>query len=462
MLRNIFRRPRTIRVPIDSLGYRVQPVKVFRKPLSAPSHFITTFLIAYILFEIVDAYAPFNTGTRRSRGGNGTDKSKLDQTAGKRNEAFSENWKKQHAALQKSQSIPKDPEAAHRIPTGEDQLYLNIPVWIRKSSLIPYTPADPEWQEFAKLQADTKKVEGLKKVVLDQVVQAMRQPVHLGRLRFIGFDGRAAFSLEVVPQLYPPAQYEVPALRLERDGISLGWRRLVPEVGTRLDAMFRPSPTFAAAKLSIKTFFQLGYGTVRNHVREALGYRPSPINSSSLPVAIKTTDQQVRQANAADPSKNTKKTPTTWEELRLSLIDMHSTNAKELNLDMISHLPFADALKGAAFMFRYKQRIDTALQKQRNTRGTVQIRGEAEFLGKKGKYKVHVVAVYSPMEDSFIGRVNINNPQLIQDFNSAQKILDKKDRDVLEEKDQSSKKSQEAVREPTEKPVVPTTGKNDT
>lgn len=462
MLRNIFRRPRTIRVPIDSPGYRIQPVRVFRGPLSTPSHFVSTFLIAYVLYQIVDAYDPFNVGTKRSRSGNGTDKSKPDQTGSKRNEAFSENWRKQHAALQKSQSIPREADAIQLPPTGENQVYLTIPVWIRKSPTRPYTPADPEWREYAKLQADTRKLEGLKKVVIDHVVRGMRQPIHLQRLKHIDFDGRAAFGLEVVPQLFPPAQYEIPALYLERDGISIGWRRLVPEVGARLDAMFRPGPTFAATTLSIKTFCQLSYRTAQNRVGEMLGYKPSPVLVPSLPVPITTVDEKTKESITAGSSNKTRKTPTTWEELRLSLLDMHSGNAKDLNRDLTSHLPFVVALKSAALVFRHKQKVDTALQKQKTTRGTVQIRGEAEFMGSKGKYKLQVLAVYSPAEDSFIGHIIINNAQLIQDFNSAQKSIDQQGRDIAEKKDQRSKKSQVSVREPTEKPVVPTTGKNDT
>lgn len=105
--------------------------------------------------------------------------------------------------------------------------HLMLPIWIREKELPMYKETDTEWQAFAKLQEDKKKMVEIKRrirmflLLINLLIEALgevakmigkqiQKPQHIVNLRHIQFSRQIAVLLEVVPPIYPPHAYEVP------------------------------------------------------------------------------------------------------------------------------------------------------------------------------------------------------------------------------------------------------------
>lgn len=310
-----------------------------------------------------------------------------------------------------------------------------------------YTSDDPEAKDFVRIQSDPKKIEQLKRQVGQWAGSRLKNPAHDINLRYIGFNGQVGVALSLVPQLHPPPLYEVPALVIFKDGIGLGWKVLRPDLGSRMEAVFRPSVTYAAAKASLNVFFLTSYAILKAKVT---GNQPMVVNFKPRPTSSTMSAKDIDRDNSM-PSMSSLPAGMNAAALQELMKVLHNgANTRERHSDLIKQLPLSTAVQMAAATFRQKQLLGTAQAQQTRARGVLQVRGHIVCMGERGQYQLDVVAFYLPSEDKFLGPLVLSNAYVVKDYNQWQKIEDKQKKKLTDRKQESRPKPDAQV--PAEKP----------
>lgn len=391
---------------------------------------MNTFILGYLVSHLYEAY----TNEPGDKAKNSRTTEKVTKSSG--TQPQSDHWQKQHDAIQKTSgditpAFPEDGMPPDVIST------ITLPVWIRARKSPLYTSDDAEAKDYARIQSDTQKVDQLKKQVGQWMTTRLKNPIHEVNLRYIGFNGKIGLALHLVPQLHPPPLYEVPAIVIFKDGIGLGWKTLRPDLGSRMEAVFRPGVTYTAAKTSLKVFCLTSYAILKAKVTggQAVVFNIKSAKPTSPVVSAKDIEKDNNLPSMASlpAGMNT----ATMQELIKVL--HNGANTRERHSDLIKQLPLSTAVQLAAATFRQKQLHGIAHAQQARARGVLQVRGHVVCFGERGTYQLDVVAFYLPAEDKFLGPLTLNNAYVVKDFNQWQQLeqkqhqqLKKKEQDRLE------------------------------
>lgn len=340
--------------------------------------------------------------------------------------AHSDHWKEAHDKIQKSTGSVVVANVESPDSSSDLIATRTLPIWFRKRQDGPYTESDPEFQEFVRFQSDKKKVDDVTRQVLDKAKEKLKcAHCHLPRLRYIGFTGRLNCEMAVSPQLFPPPSYEVPALLLFKDGFSFGWKTLPPHRGAKMNAIFHPTQTFAAAKESARVFFELSYYVVKAKIFGAPLHFPkihSPRPHDHAHDDKKALgDSSVAKSNEL-PFSWSSATNQSIQDLLKAMQD--GPSAAKRHSEMIENVPFSYPIQAAAKVFKQKQLQGLVRDQMNQARGSVQIKGRIYCFGTRGAYIVTVKAVYLPAEDRFLGPVVVTDGEISADFAARQKMLD--------------------------------------
>lgn len=391
---------------------------------------MTTFFIGWFVFRLLETYA-INGAQDNDTGKDSWEKWRKEQglTSETKSQPLSDHWKKAHDAIQKSSTTPS---SAKSIPAGTPADVIStitLPVWIREKKSPLYQPSDQEFKDYARVQADKKKVAELKKQVTDSAVARLKNPAHEANLKYIGFQGQVHIILELVPQLHPPPLYEVPALIVFKDGIGFGWKVFRPDLGTRMESILRPGVTYAAAKASVNTFFSTSWAISK--AKFFGGKAPVVIGAGQFksPSSI-LSEKELEKDNAIPPLSQW---PTNSQSMQELLRAVHnSASTRERHSELVKNLPFSVAVQLAAATFRRQQMVGLAHHQMSRARGALQIRGTVVCMGDRGRYKMSVCAVYLPSEDKFLGPLVVNNAYVVKDYSYWHELEEKKKK-ALEE-----------------------------
>lgn len=370
---------------------------------------------------MLDSYA---TGTDTNKPPQSWEEWKKNQqeSVGENDSQFSEQWKKAHKAIQNSNTTPKPLEPQIVGQPSDVISTLTLPIWFREKRSPLYKPDDQEFKDFAKLQADEKKTRDLKVSVARTAAQRLSQPSHQNALKHIGWDhGEVHVFVELVPQLLPPPLYQVPAIIFFKDGVSLGWKTLRPDLGTKMEAVFRPSATWVAAKASLKAFFVSSYTIAKAKLsgRDPPGMHGTGFWKRTL--ADKLT-KDPSSGNVNPPNVQWSMDQQSVQELVRSIHNNHDT--RERHDGLLKNVPLSAAIEVAAHVFRHRQLVEIAHKQTHMARGAVQIKGVLACKGKVGMYKVNFMAVYLPSEDRFVGPVTLHQPYIVKDYKKVQQMED--------------------------------------
>lgn len=314
---------------------------------------------------------------------------------------------------------------------------ITLPVWIRAKSTPLYTSDDAEAKDYARIQSDAHKVDQIKRQVGQWMTTRLKNPIHEVNLRYVGFNGKIGLALHLVPQLHPPPLYEVPAIIIFKDGIGLGWKTLRPDLGSRMEAVFRPGVTYAAAKTSLKVFGLSSYAILKAKITgdQSLVVKMKSVKPASPVVSAK----DIEKDNSLPSMANLPAGMNTAKMHELIKVLHNGASTRERHSDLIKQLPLSTAVQLAAATFKQKQLHGIAHAQQSRARGVLQVRGHVVCFGERGTYQLDVVAFYLPAEDKFLGPLTLNNAYVVKDYNQWEQLeqqqeqqLKKMDRDRRE------------------------------
>ena len=190
-------------MPVDKDSYQVREVKIFRRALSKPSNFITTFFVGYFVFRILESYtttttdekatnrtleelrkkrvekdSPFSEQWKKAnealKAGRKTETTNAEDTS-----SLSDSWKKAHGEIQRSNPASSTPQTVGDPPDVVKVVSLPpLGLWTRQKQSPMYTPEDQEYKDYVKLQSDEKKVADLRKQVTELVFARLKNPAH--------------------------------------------------------------------------------------------------------------------------------------------------------------------------------------------------------------------------------------------------------------------------------------------
>lgn len=310
---------------------------------------------------------------------------------------------------------------------------ITLPVWIRERKSPLYTSDDAEAKDYARIQSDSSKVDQIKREVGQWMTTRLKNPVHEVNLRYIGFNGKIGLALHLVPQLQAPPLYEIPAIVIFKDGIGLGWKVLRPDLGSRMEAVFRPGATYAAAKTSIKVFFLTSYAILKAKITEG---QSVVINiKSAKPASPALSAKDIEKDNSLPSMANLPAGMNAATMQELIKVLHNGANTRERHSDLIKQLPLSTAVQLAAATFKQRQLHGIAHAQQHRARGVLQVRGHVVCFGERGTYQLDVVAFYLPAEDKFLGPISLSNAYVVKDYNQWQQIEHQKQQHNKKEKD---------------------------
>lgn len=330
-----------------------------------------------------------------------------------------DHWQKQHDAIQKTSTAATPTFSTDGMPPDVIST-ITLPVWIRERKSALYTSDDAEAKDYARIQSDTQKVDQLKRQVGQWMTTRLKNPIHEVNLKYIGFNGKIGLALHLVPQLHPPPLYEVPAIVIFKDGIGLGWKLLRPDLGSRMEAVFRPGVTYAAAKTSIKVFCLTSYAILKAKIT---GGQPMVVNFKSLrPASSVLSEKEIEKDNDLPSMANLPTGTNTATMQELIRVLHNGPNTRERHSELIKQLPLSTAVQLAAATFRHKQLHGIAHAQQHRARGVLQVRGHVVCFGDRGSYQLDVIAFYLPAEDKFLGPISLSHAYVVKDYNQWQQL----------------------------------------
>lgn len=332
-----------------------------------------------------------------------------------------EEWKKRQGFGPETPSQSHDPQQSKEISLPSDVVGMRrIPIWFRERRGRQYLESDPEFQEFVRFQSDKKRTSSAIQHVTKSAHTSIKQRYmshHKNILAYIGFQGNVypqLMDVAIIPQIIPPPSYEVPTLFIYRDGISVGWTALPPDMGRKWNVIFHPLVTLAAAKASAQVFFHLSYHIIYSKISGSPNLHIPTLPGILSAKPSSNNDREVSGQNLDSASAKVKDLIKAFHE---------GQSSAKRHSDMLAHLPLSHPIKVAAVVFRRKQLDGLARTQVDQARGTVRITGKLVYEGRFGRYIVNVTATYLPAEDRFLSVVDYK-PELIVDFPARQKLLD--------------------------------------
>ncbi|KIW51360.1 hypothetical protein PV05_10090 [Exophiala xenobiotica] len=381
MLLNLFRRSRSIRVPLKNGNFDMQRVSVKRRPKPIVSRVLSTILISYCVLQTAHYVLP-----KKDSQSNVESQLKTLQSQVKRLEDKNET---------------SDSQLQH---DGDFRVWLP---WMRHRKPPMYTPDDPDWREYQKLQQDEKLMTRIKVQVVGMIVQTAL-PEYASSLFAVGANqNRIHMNLDIIPPVRPPTIYEISCLYFGPDRCTWGWHQLPDNIGSKVQHIFHPfvfrEAFYAGLKEFARIFYKISrarvadfYDSVRDQTTRAGSKIEKGAKHAKDTTQVEKVQSQLWINQISDKSKDQ------WLPfLRGECSDHPSTQSYR---DVVKSVTYQQAIEAGCMMFRSTVNSGRALTAGAHVRDAVRVEGSLVWYGTKGKLHLDVRAVYSPENGSIIGK----------------------------------------------------------
>ncbi|OAP63241.1 hypothetical protein AYL99_02468 [Fonsecaea erecta] len=390
MLRFLFRRPRSVRVPLQNGPVDLQRVAITRRSRSTPIVYrlFTTIALTYCAAKAINHIYPDTAHGSRPR----VESVKKTPTFPDQKEPWQAHWDEATAS-----GSTDSPEVVH----------LMLPIWIRRAKPKYWEPDDPTWQSFQALHEDTKRLREVTKAIQESLKQVVVRKY--GRL-LMELGGTFSFHAgwRLAPPLYAPVTYEAPCIFLEPGKIEFGWRQLPNSMGGKMDRVFHP---IVLAKAFCKGFGEFAWASYLITKARLMDFLSS---TSKDPTTWQNTPSEDEKAHKRlTLGKMSEKDKTTW--LPFLRGDFGEHESRRAYRDLVKSMTYQGAIESGCAVFRAYWIQGQEKTMQSYTRDGILLVGEIAFVGDRGTLFVHAVAVYSPASDSLIGPPIIKHAYVVPD-----------------------------------------------
>ena len=396
MLRSLFRRPRSVRVPLKNGTVDLQRVAITRSSKSSPVLYrlFTTIAVTYFVARTINYVYPESAHGANPPVG----PAKNMQRSEDRAKAWQEHW--------------KGPKTTASTEAGV--IHLMLPIWIRQRKPEPWQPDDPTWKSFQALVKDSKRVKEIVATIKKPLTKAIltKYGAILMDLSTTEGDGshRVASreSWRMAPPLYAPASYEVPCIFVEPDKTSYGWRQLPNSVGSKMDRVFHPIVLAKAFYHGIEEFTWASYLITEARLMDQLSSLNADEKSSPTSQKALTEDEKALKRLTFGRISEEKK------DAYLPFLrgEYGEHESRQAYRDLVKSMTYKGAIESGCAVFRAHWIQGQEKSLQSHNRDGVILRGDIAFMGERGVLIIHAAAVYSPETDSLIGQPIIKDAYL--------------------------------------------------
>ncbi|KIW65554.1 hypothetical protein PV04_07805 [Phialophora macrospora] len=397
MLRSLFRRPPSVRVPLQNGTVDLQRVAITRRSKSSPVLYriFTTVAVTYFVARTINYIYPDSAHSSRQSAG----AVKNGQGSEDRAKVWREQWDKAAATASQNEL---------------EVIHLMLPIWIRKQKPEPWKIDDPTWKSFQALAGDRKRMKEITETIKKPLMKAVlikygRTLMELGSKQSSG-GRRVTYheSWRLAPPLYAPATYEVPCIFVEPDRTSYGWRQIPNNVGEKLDRVFHPIVLAKAFYYGVEEFAWASYLITKARLTDQINSLTSNGKASSIPQEGLTEDEKALKRLAFG------RVPENTKETFLPFLrgEYGEHESRRTYRNLVKSMTYQGAIESACAVFRAHWIQGQEKSMQSHSRDSVILRGNIAFVGEKGTLFMHVVAVYSPETNSLVGQPIIKDAYL--------------------------------------------------
>ncbi|ETI25961.1 hypothetical protein G647_02738 [Cladophialophora carrionii CBS 160.54] len=389
MLRSLFRRPPSVRVPIQNGTVDLQRVAITRRTSSSPVLYrvFTTVAVTYFVASTINYVYPDSAhSSERSTGTVKNGAGPYDHT-----KVWRENWDKAEATV--SQNEPA-------------VIHLMLPIWIRKQEPEPWKADDPTWKSFQALADDKKRLKDITATIKKSLMKAVlikygRTLMELSSEQLNG-ERKVTYheSWRLAPPLYAPATYEVPCVFVEPDKTSYGWRQVPPSVGEKMDRVFHPIGLAKAFYHGVEEFVWASYLITRARLVDQINSLTGTERPPSIPQAALSEDEKALKRLAIG------RVPEDTKESFLPFLrgEYGEHESRRAYRNLVKTMTYQGAIESACAVFQAHWIQGQERSMQAHSRNSVILRGNIAFVGDRGTLFMHAVAVYSPETNSLVGQ----------------------------------------------------------
>lgn len=270
-----------------------------------------------------------------------------------------------------------------------------------------YTPDDPDWKEYQKLQQDEKLMTRIKVQVVGMILQTALIDYASSLLAVGANPHRIHANLDIIPPVHPPILYEISCLYFSPDRCTWGWHQLPDNVGSKVHHIFHPFVFSLAFYAGLKQFGQIFYKISRarvadfyDSVRDSTTRTGSKIEKGAKQ-AKDTTEVEKVQSQLWINQISDKHKGQWLPFLRGEYSDHPSTQSYR---DVVKSMTYQQAIEAGCMMFRAMVNQGRALTAGAHVRDAVRVEGSLIWIGTKGKLHLVISAVYSPESGAIVGK----------------------------------------------------------
>ncbi|EXJ57005.1 hypothetical protein A1O7_07349 [Cladophialophora yegresii CBS 114405] len=397
MLRSLFRRPPSVRVPVQNGTVDLQRVAITRRTRSSPVLYrvFTTVAVTYFVARTINHFYPDSAHSSKQSAGT----VKNGQRPQDHSKAWGEHGEKANAAVSQNEL---------------EVIHLMLPIWIRQQKPKPWKADDPTWKSFQALADDKKRLKDVTASIKSSLMKAVL--IKYGRtlmeLSSKQSNGRHKVtyheSWRLAPPLYAPASYEVPCIFIQPNGTSYGWRQVPHSVGEKLDRVFHPLGLAKAFYHGVEEFVWASYLITKARLVDQINSLTGTEKPPSIPRKTLSEDEKALKRIVIG------RMPETWKEAFLPFLrgEYGEHESRRAYRNLVKNMTYQGAIESACAVFQVRWFQERQRSMQSHTGNSVLLRGNVAFVGDRGTLFMHVVAVYSPETDSLVGQPIIKDTYL--------------------------------------------------
>lgn len=290
--------------------------------------------------------------------------------------------------------------------------------WMRARAPPMYTPDDPDWKEYQKLQQDEKLITSIKLQVVQMALEAALPRYRLNMAAVGASPFVVRMDLDVVPPIYPPEIYEVSCLCFESNKLSMDWQELSPGVGSKVHHVFHPIQAGNAFYYGLRQFVTVSYAITRARLIDLY-------KSVQKPGTGGENDGGEYTQGTSALSESDKLETKLWinglsdKDKAPFLPYLRGEYSEQLSVrayrDMVKSITYQQAIESGVVVFRAKMNALRALSGQLHVRDGVTIEGSLVWVGTRGRFRLNVRAIYSPERGSIVGNVFLERAYIVPD-----------------------------------------------
>ncbi|KAK5446224.1 hypothetical protein LTS15_009920 [Exophiala xenobiotica] len=280
--------------------------------------------------------------------------------------------------------------------------------WMRQRKPPMYTPDDPDWKEYQKLQQDEKLMSHIKVQVVGLIVQTALTNYASSLFAVAANPNRIHMNLDIIPPVYPPTIYEISCLYFRPGECSWGWRQLSDNVGSKVQHIFHPYVFSLAFYSGLKAFGEISYNISRarmtdfyNSVRDSTTRVSSGVDKGAKQAKDTTEVKKVQSQLWFD--KLSDKQKHQWLPFLRGELYSDCTSTQSYR-DVVKSMTYQQAIEAGCLVFHAVVMQGRALTAGAHVRDAVRVEGSLIWIGTKGRLRLDISAVYSPESGAIVGK----------------------------------------------------------